>query len=521
MTDVEHVAYRAIESAVVSPPKMSWIRARAQQRRRRRRVALWGTMALPLLVFAGVAWNLADQSSGQKVVVGGPTEESIPVTTVPKSTDSSEVAPEEAVDYRTVGLQVLPDWANPPDNVPFFWVPGDASEVVQAYLRDRLAVEVGSISDWASFELPLDLVVQEEEIATKTAIFSYYSPVESGNDVEGYVYLRFGDGKWGVVAATASGLQLADLKVGSQGLHGTVTSYSRHQIYVDVTDQEGNLMPMVDQPVFELANGQRVGGAAGPQQGSVELSIFTGPQAVIVRAYLAGDSQLYGLTELAIPQRDLSLATHLEMYVDPTADLESFTVILTASDLVADYRILFGGEIQRRLDLLERSGAFEGIDLDSGQILFVLVALEATADVNEAAAFLLKLPGSLGVDVYEAETVVAREFDPNLLIVDTIEVTKAPVAVRCDAPLGRQVPLNVVHPVERLQVEPTGSAALSRFLADAEEAPLFDRGYIEFVEPDGHITYGFSQFENYLVVVISLESTDEGWRVVEWETPGC
>lgn len=70
MIDIEHMADRVVETVVVPPPKMSWVRERARQRRRRRRAALWGTMALPFLVFAGVAWNLADQNPGQQVIVG-------------------------------------------------------------------------------------------------------------------------------------------------------------------------------------------------------------------------------------------------------------------------------------------------------------------------------------------------------------------------------------------------------------------------------------------------------------------
>jgi hypothetical protein len=111
------------------------------------------------------------------------------------------------------------------------------------------------------------------------------------------------------------------------------------------------------------------------------------------------------------------------------------------------------------------------------------------------------------------------------LIAQRLEVDDVPGVIGCT---GNSDPATLSEAVAEPTPYPTAAAALEAFV---ETRPTWPKlGYVEFVEPDGSITYG-SIFEpdimaepdpdNGLVIAVSVTEVDGGWAVVGWASSSC
>ncbi len=111
------------------------------------------------------------------------------------------------------------------------------------------------------------------------------------------------------------------------------------------------------------------------------------------------------------------------------------------------------------------------------------------------------------------------------LIAERIEVDAVPGVIGCS---GNPDSAKLSEVVAEPAVYPTAAEALEALVATLSTWPKL--GYVEFVEPDGAITYG-SIFEpdimaepdpdNGLVIAVSMDEVEGGWAVVAWESSSC
>lgn len=111
------------------------------------------------------------------------------------------------------------------------------------------------------------------------------------------------------------------------------------------------------------------------------------------------------------------------------------------------------------------------------------------------------------------------------LVIETRTVEIVPEVVACQGPSEEAtISDSIADPV----VYPTPTEAVAAYVETVDRWP--DVGYVEFLEPDGTITYGRA-FEldpmsaptpdDGLVIAVSVVPLADGWAVDSWESSGC
>ena len=113
----------------------------------------------------------------------------------------------------------------------------------------------------------------------------------------------------------------------------------------------------------------------------------------------------------------------------------------------------------------------------------------------------------------------------NQLVVETRTVEIVPEVVACQGPSDEPtISDTIADPI----VYPTPTEAFEAYVGTVDRWP--NVGYVEFLEPDGSITYGRA-FESDpmtaptpddgLVIAVSVVPLGDGWAVDAWESSGC
>ncbi|CAN5737522.1 hypothetical protein BH23ACT5_BH23ACT5_11080 [soil metagenome] len=107
------------------------------------------------------------------------------------------------------------------------------------------------------------------------------------------------------------------------------------------------------------------------------------------------------------------------------------------------------------------------------------------------------------------------------LVVSTIEVDAAPVAIECGAGADDNFdyPPKEGGPIDLGQTFTTTEEALEGFLAQAKPG-ISRSGYTKMLESDGSISFGFDGGSGYATVV-SVTAQDGRWVVEAWASAGC
>jgi hypothetical protein len=100
-------------------------------------------------------------------------------------------------------------------------------------------------------------------------------------------------------------------------------------------------------------------------------------------------------------------------------------------------------------------------------------------------------------------------------------VNAPPVPVTCNAGFGVEPPPNELHPAEETFVAPTPAGALAAFLEQAENVPPWPTGWVELVDPDGTISLGYESEPGFILGVVRVAPSGDGYAVSEWEITGC
>ena len=116
---------------------------------------------------------------------------------------------------------------------------------------------------------------------------------------------------------------------------------------------------------------------------------------------------------------------------------------------------------------------------------------------------------------------VTRTISAERLVKESWPVNTLPEVVQCNG--GPDYP-NKAGVIDDLEPYPTPEGALFVFVQDQTPVgrPRFAvSGYIEMVERDGGITFGWGYGGGRFAQMVSLVEVDGQWAVDEWETSGC
>ncbi len=342
----------------------------------------------------------------------------------------------------------------------------------------------------------------------------------------GWIYLREGDGAWEITAATTDGVDLVSLVSDGQGLHGRVTSTDESAFSLEAVVSDGSGQEL--QGSGELyASEQAVG--------VLDVAADVGPNQVQVRVQHVGGTWL-SITELVMPQNILD--TDLVVIVDPaTDDGRAVAEQLATDERVIEWRRLEAPEARAMYaTVLFRGPRFAEVWDDQASLVVYLVSLQNGTVLEDVT---LAYESSVGVLVAAPLAPAQREqpidgpesevpdearpgFEPVGLVVATESVSAPPVPVICLGVLGVQVPPNEITVVAQPVAADTPAEALAAFFEGPGQLPVFRKGLVELVGPDGAVSYGYRGEAGGLLMVIRLRDQSNGsFAVFEWEATAC
>ena len=438
-----------------------------------------------------------------------------PVSSNPSTADSGANTPSGSAWPATPGIELIPPGALEPSS--FIFGPGDdATTLAENYVADRLP-DLASTPDGVSIE--------EVGVVDGRAVFGWSYDLADVR-ASGWLYLLHADGSWWVIAAVSDGVDAHRFNRNAQGLQGVVTFAGDEPLVLDLVDVETGepFDPATGEPVPPTPAGRQLGTTGRSEQvgdeQTIEVDTPVARPQFAVRIQAVGGTTLT-ITEFLVPEEIAE--TDVTMFIEPSA-ADAVAAALEADDRIAGYQLRSAANT--RADY--RRGFSDLPDVaqiwdDAAELESISVAIatdeQATIGLIEE---LRRIDGVLAVARTPAPSGAPDEDQlADELVVATRSVPFRPTAVTCDAPIGVEAPPNRFVQADVALPAETASAALARYLAEAVEPPPWSTGYTELVSADGSVAFGYATEPDRYLGIVSVEETDAGWAVTEWEIVGC
>jgi len=467
------------------------------------------------IVIAGVAWATSrdDVPDATVATSGQPVPSAAVPENVPEEEAAFEVPGSQEPDPARIsrpnpnaewGTSIPSEDQFPQDFVlgaasPVLWLDGTLDDVVDAYLRSRLP-------DGAS----LGLGATPNEVMERFALYRWQWGASDANGEAGWLYLRFSDGRWAIVAATTDSLDANNLIHGSQGLQGTVRSSSGWAFVL-----EALRLSTEDLDVEEILY------QSSEQQARLDIDTLTGGQQVWVRVQHQDGAPL-SITEFQMPE--VEVQPEHALIIDATlTDVARFDTRLTEDARILRYAKLVGrdaaGEYQNRL---RRDVVFIAPWEQATDPVVYLLGIEEAVDIDELLAELRLVEGVSVVEglpqlVYGEQESASGD----VVVTESGQVDDPPIPFRCQAGVGIEVPPNRTTVVQDPIIEETAQAALRSFLAGPGPKPPRRSGFEELTTANGTVFYTLSVFMDIPLAVIRTDRSNGGYAVTQWEISGC